>query len=290
MTRKRSRVRTTPRRPPTCSCWTPMGSSATAARQTGTTTTPRRTPPGCVARSTRCWRAPLPIPPRRRRSGARSSGDREAAGSPGLAARPALTRSAGPVSAGSARAAAQSAGAGPCCSPAAARRPRSRTPTPPAVPLRPVARGFCRPVLAARRGRVEREPRIGQRRERAFQALAQRLKARWQRQELAQVRLVLVHREPGSDRRDLEQHPAGLAEVHRAKVEAIDHLRRARARGGDARAPLVLLLRLGGERHVVHRARALERLGAGRWGVVCVEASALIPAHLPAPVRLPAAE
>src|SRR4029077_11223390 len=86
----------------------------------------------------------------------------------------------------------------------------------------------------------------------------------------------------GADRRDLEQHAARLAEVHRAEVEAIDHRRRVRAGFRDAGAPGLLVLRLRGERHVMHRPGPLAGDRLRRRGVVGVEATALLAANLPA--------
>src|SRR5690242_18031114 len=94
---------------------------------------------------------------------------------------------------------------------------------------------------------------------------------------------VLVGAEAGSDRRDLEQHTARLAEVDRAEVEAVDDGGRIRARGQHSLMPALVLLRERGERHVVHAARALEG-GLRGWRVVDVEAAATLPADLEATV------
>src|ERR1700760_5001684 len=133
-----------------------------------------------------------------------------------------------------------------------------------------------------RAGLLDGLTRVRQWLEHALQALAQRLEARRQREALAEVRRVLVDGEARTDRRDLEQHAARLAEVDRAEVEAVDDGRRAWPPGlGDARLPRLLVVGLRRERDVVHRACARRRRVLWRC-VICVEAAALLAAHLPA--------
>src|SRR5580698_52178 len=101
--------------------------------------------------------------------------------------------------------------------------------------------------------------------------------------------LVLVDPEPGADRGDLAQHTARLEEVHRAKVKPVDHRRRPHTGRRQSLAPGLLLLRVRGERHVVHRARASPPVLLRRR-VVDIEAAALLAAHLPARPALPPRE
>src|SRR5437879_6716625 len=101
--------------------------------------------------------------------------------------------------------------------------------------------------------------------------------------------LVLVDRKAWADGRDLDQHAARLAEIDRAEVEPFDHLGRALPGRRDTLAPGLLIGRLRGERHMMHRARALAG-GPWRRRVVGVEARALLSAHLPATAVLAAAE
>jgi hypothetical protein len=83
------------------------------------------------------------------------------------------------------------------------------------------------------------------------------LEVRRQRQALAEVLRVLVHREAGAERCDLEQDAARLAEVDRLEVEAVDDRRRAQARALDGGAPGLVIRLLGRPRDVVHRSRSL---------------------------------
>ena len=66
--------------------------------------------------------------------------------------------------------------------------------------------------------------RVGDRRQRALELLAQVLVLRREPQRLAEVLGVLVDREAGGEGRDLEQDPARLAEVDRAEVVAVAHV------------------------------------------------------------------
>ena len=61
-------------------------------------------------------------------------------------------------------------------------------------------------------------------------SLAQVLEVGRQRQPLAEVLGVLVDREAGAERGELEEDPVRLAEVDRLEVEAVDHGRRVQAR------------------------------------------------------------
>src|SRR4051812_42798887 len=77
-------------------------------------------------------------------------------------------------------------------------------------------------IVARRSGPRGRRAGVLHRRQLPLHLLAQRLEAWRQRQALAEVFERLVDGESGADRGNLEQHPAGLAEVDRAEVEAID--------------------------------------------------------------------
>src|SRR3954449_2565195 len=92
---------------------------------------------------------------------------------------------------------------------------------------------------------------------------------------------ILVGREARPLRRDLVEHAARLAEVDGAEPEAVDHRRRAAARGGDAIAPLLLLVHLRRPRDVVHRAGAGDA-GLGGRLVVLDPAGAVGAARRPA--------
>ena len=95
---------------------------------------------------------------------------------------------------------------------------------------------------------------------------------------------VLVGREPGPQRGDLEQHPARLAEVDRAEPEAVDHLGRSRAAPNRSLAPLHVVVHLRRPGHVVDRSAA-GPAGLGRRLVVGVQAAAALAARLPALAR-----
>src|SRR5215471_20035556 len=71
------------------------------------------------------------------------------------------------------------------------------------------------------------------------------------------MRRVLVDREARALGRDLEEHAAGLLEVHRLEPEAIDHVGRAAARGLDLRADRQLVVEIPHRpREMVDRADA----------------------------------
>ena len=89
---------------------------------------------------------------------------------------------------------------------------------------------------------------------------------------------------PGPHRGDLEEHPAGLAEVDRLEVEAVDLRGRAGARGDRLLAPRHVLLDGRGPGDVVDGARALDATLLRRR-VEDVEAAALGAARLPAVAR-----
>src|SRR5947199_5755061 len=111
------------------------------------------------------------------------------------------------------------------------------------------------------------------------------LKVRRQRELLAQVLERLVDGEARAGRGDLGQDPAGLAEVDRTEVEAVDLRRRLRAACERLLAPVEQLLRGRGPGDVVDAAGALQpALG---WRLVEeVAATALLAARFPGPVDL----
>src|SRR4029078_7137951 len=83
---------------------------------------------------------------------------------------------------------------------------------------------------------------------------------RRQRELLTQRLGRLVSRESGPVSRELEEDAAGLAEVDRAEVVAVDDRRRVRlGRRQQALAPRVLLAEADTPRDVMHRAGALQR-------------------------------
>src|SRR5215210_7438283 len=77
------------------------------------------------------------------------------------------------------------------------------------------------------------------------------LEVRRQREALAEVLERLVGREPGADRRDLEEDAARLAEVDRLEVEAVDDGRRRASAFEHALAPGFVLLGARGPGDVV---------------------------------------
>ena len=81
---------------------------------------------------------------------------------------------------------------------------------------------------------------------------------------LAEVFRVLVDREPGRQRRDLEQDPARLAEVDRAEVVAVLHGRDVHPGLADAGAPRQVVLVARRPRDVVDGAGAVEAALGGR--------------------------
>src|SRR5215216_3138541 len=86
-------------------------------------------------------------------------------------------------------------------------------------PLRVSINAVCVPPLT---GRDRLQPRL--------YLLAARLEERRQREPLAEVRGVLVRGEPGTVGCDLEEHPAGLAEVDGTEVVAVDLRRHTESR------------------------------------------------------------
>src|SRR5205823_5553390 len=102
-----------------------------------------------------------------------------------------------------------------------------------------------------------------------------------ERELLAERLERLVGREPGPDRRDLEEHAARLAEVDRLEVEAVDHRRRPCPGLGDPPLPRLVLLRWRRPRHVVDGAGTADTALGGRR-VVDVERAAGLPARLEA--------
>ena len=112
---------------------------------------------------------------------------------------------------------------------------------------------------------------------------AQVLEVGRQRELLAEVLERLVDGEARAQRRDLEQHPARLAEVDRPEVEAVDDRGRLGARRDRPLPPPLVLVDLRGPGDVVDAAGALQR-SLGRRLVVDVEAAALSPrASQPSP-------
>src|SRR5205085_1048786 len=93
----------------------------------------------------------------------------------------------------------------------------------------------------------------------AGEAQIQRLINELGRQLLAEVLDGFVDREPGTDRRYLEQHAGWLAEVHRAEVVAVDDRRGPRSRLLYALLPALLVLRWGCPGNVVDGSGALAR-------------------------------
>src|SRR5919109_5402481 len=96
------------------------------------------------------------------------------------------------------------------------------------------------------------------------------LVVRRQRELFAQVLERLVDGEPGTDRCDLEQDAARLAEVDRAEVEAVDDRRWMRTARAHALVPRRVLVLRRGPGDVVHRACTLVARLRGRF-VVCIE-------------------
>ena len=106
------------------------------------------------------------------------------------------------------------------------------------------------------------------------------LVARREREALAQVLERLVGSEAGADGGDLEEDAAGLAEVDRLEVEAVDDRGRMRACLGDPFAPRLVILRLRGPGDVVDGACAGDSALGGRL-VEVVRRAASVAADLP---------
>src|SRR5688572_5282370 len=75
-----------------------------------------------------------------------------------------------------------------------------------------------------------------ERRQRVFDLLPLRFQPRRQHEVLAKRRDILIHREPRTVGRDLEQHAAGFEEVYGLEPEPVDHLRRPALGRRDALA------------------------------------------------------
>ena len=117
-----------------------------------------------------------------------------------------------------------------------------------------------------------------------FDLAAQVLVVGRQRELLAEVLERLVDGEARAHRGDLEEDAAGLAEVDRLEVEAVDLRRRLGAGRDRLLAPLHVLLERRGPGDVVDAAGALQA-ALGRRLVEEVAAAALLAARLPGPRR-----
>ena len=115
------------------------------------------------------------------------------------------------------------------------------------------------------------DSRVGDRPQPRLDLVAQVLVVGRQRELLAQMLERLVDGEAGAERGDLEQHPARLAEVDRAEVEAVDHRGRRGAALDHASRARPRARRSRGPGDVVDAAGALEA-GLGRRLVVGPEA------------------
>ena len=93
---------------------------------------------------------------------------------------------------------------------------------------------------------------VRQRRQSRLDLLAQVLEVGWERKPLAEVLGILVGREAGPERGELEQDAVRLAEVDRLEVEAVDHGRRPVSGLGDPLLPVVVIVDLRRPRDVVH--------------------------------------
>src|SRR5262249_20686969 len=144
----------------------------------------------------------------------------------------------------------------------------------------PCRRGLLAGVASDASSRRGRLARVRQRRQDRLDLEAQMLERGRQRETLAEVLERLVGREPGADRRDLEEDAARLAKVDRLEVEAVDDRRHGGAGRRDAFAPGRMLLDRRGPRDVMHGPGAADAGAFGR--VVCVEAAAPVSARLPA--------
>src|ERR671936_2190586 len=107
------------------------------------------------------------------------------------------------------------------------------------------------------------------------------LEVRRQRQPLAQCLERLVGGEPGTQRRDLEEHAARLAEVDRAEIEAVDDGSRPRTRALDALAPRLVVVHRRRPSHVMDGPGAADAAFRRRL-VIGIPAAALFTPDLPA--------
>ena len=107
------------------------------------------------------------------------------------------------------------------------------------------------------------------------------LERRRQDQRLAEMVGLLVDREAGAHRGELEEHAARLAEVDRAEPEAVDDAARRLPGAADGIEPGVLLVHVRGEGDVVDGAGAGDSGTGGRRRVVGEVAAAHRAAHLP---------
>ena len=149
-------------------------------------------------------------------------------------------------------------------------------------------KGKAEPVEAHRLLEVYRQPigldpvgpGVGQRGEDRLDPLAVRLELRRQDDHRAELLERHVDGEAGPVVGDLEQHAAGLAEVDRVEVVAVDDPRVRDARLGEELRPPRVLVDRRAPRDVVDRAAALAA-GLGRRRVVRDEAAAALAAQLP---------
>src|SRR5439155_15771597 len=118
------------------------------------------------------------------------------------------------------------------------------------------------------------------RRQHRLDPLAQMLECGGQDEAFAQVRRILVDREPRSECRELEEDAVRLAKVDRAEPEAVDHRRRVHAGLRDRVLPGFLLGDLRREGNVMDGAGAADAT-VDRRRVVGEEPAASLPAHLP---------
>src|ERR1700682_2673878 len=107
-----------------------------------------------------------------------------------------------------------------------------------------------------------RRGRYGDGRKRFIEGLAPDIEPRWQAEGRTERLERFVDREAGPIGCDLEQNSAGLAEVNRLEVVALDHRRHVAPRLDQHLAPLTLMGGVGGSPgDVVHGADRLLALG-----------------------------
>ena len=126
-----------------------------------------------------------------------------------------------------------------------------------------------------------RPPADRERRQHRLDPVAQVLESGRQDERLAEVLGVLVDREPGPERRDLEEDAARLAEVDGAEPEAVDDPARMGSGGAHGCEPCLLFVDVRGPGDVMHRPGAGNPLPGGRRRIVRVEAAADRAARLP---------